>query len=45
MEPHVACSLDPAGAQSQLDEWRAVLGATVSSLEWIAPDFALLAPT
>jgi hypothetical protein len=33
MERPVACSLDELGAQTQLDEWRAVLGALVVSVE------------
>jgi hypothetical protein len=29
----IACSLDRAAAEDQLDEWRALLAATVSSVE------------
>ena len=37
MEPPVACSLDAASARSQLEEWRRVLGAVVSIVEWPEP--------
>jgi MerR family copper efflux transcriptional regulator len=37
MEPPVACSLEPANARSQVDEWRSLLGAVVSTVEWTDP--------
>ena len=37
MQPPVACSLDPATARSQVGEWRSLLGAVVSTVEWTDP--------
>lgn len=34
----IACSLDAIDAESQIDEWRRVLGALVARVDWIDPN-------
>jgi len=35
MKIPIACSLDQATARAQIDEWRSVLGAMASDVEWV----------
>ena len=37
MKQPIACSLDAPDAASQIDEWRQVLDALVTAVEWVDP--------